>query len=422
LNPTDGGTTQRYSLNAVWEHTDGNVTTRANLYGFYYDLDLFSDFTYFLNDPVHGDQFNQSEKRWVVGANVSRTWQHVAVFGKDSDLTVGFQTRNDFINPIGLYDTEDRQRLSTVRQDRVFEGSYSLYAEATTRWTDWFRTNVGLRGDVFDFNVDSDLPANTGNRWNAVISPKFSAIFGPWHDTEFYLNWGLGFHTDDARGVNTTVDPLTHEGVGRAASIVRTQGAEVGFRTQAVPHLTSTLALFYLHLDSELAFAGDEGSNEPGPPSNRYGIEFANYWRPNSWLSVDAELALTHARYDDVPEGQDLIPQSVPLMFSGGINFGAQGDADGFFANLRARAFSKRPLEDNALYDRPSFLLNGAVGYRHRNWEVAVECLNILNREDNDIEYYYTSRLPGEPLAGVNDVHLHPTEPREFRFKVTYRF
>ena len=420
--PTDGGSSQRYSLNILWRRIDGDVTTTANLYGLYYDLNLFSDFTYFLADPLHGDQFNQREKREVFGGNVARTWEHQTLLGKEAQYTLGFQTRSDFIPSISLYPTKDRQRLGRFSEDRVFESSAALYGEGTVHWNDWFRTVTGLRGDLYYFDVHSNLATNTGSEWAGIVSPKFSAVFGPWQKTELYLNYGMGFHSNDARGVNTTVSATTGAALDPATPLVRTQGAEFGVRTQAVPHLTSTLALYWLKLDSELVYDADVGENTPGPPSERYGIEWSNYWRPAGWFGLDAELALTHSRFTDTSAGQNLIPQSVPLMFAGGITLGAQGGADGFFASLRARAFGKRPLENNAYSDRPSFLVNGSIGYRHKNWEAALECLNILNRADNDIAYYYASRLPGEAAGGVNDVHLHPTEPRQFRLKMTYWF
>jgi hypothetical protein len=422
IDDTTGGDSQRYSLNAVWEHRDGNVVTRANVFGIYYDLDLYSNFTYFLENPLHGDQFNQAEKRWVFGGNLSRTWEHQTLFGKDTQNTLGFQTRQDIIDPIGLYKTQSRQRLSTVREDRVYEGSYSLYAENTTRWSDWFRTDVGVRGDLFDFDTQSNLAANSGSQWAGIVSPKINLIFGPWHDTEFYLSYGMGFHSNDARGVNNTVDPTSLDRLVSVTPLVRTQGAEFGVRTQAVKNLTSTLTLFWLRSDSELVYVGDAGVNEPGPASQRLGVEWSNYWRPARWFGLDAELAATHVRFIDSP-GADRIPDSVPLMFSGGLTVGAQGDDEGFFGTLRARAFAQRPLiEDNSVQGKSSFLVNAAVGYRRRNWEAVLDCLNLFNRDDNDIEYYYTSRLPGEAAAGVDDIHLHPTEPRTFRLRVTYRF
>lgn len=423
VDPTTGGHSQRYSLNLAFQTTDGDVVTTGNVYGIYYDLDLFSNFTYFLDYPDHGDQFQQKEERWIIGGNLARTWKNQEFFGTSADYTLGFQTRHDLIDPIGLYRTEARRRFATVREDEVYESSYSVYADSTARWTDWFRTNIGVRGDVFYFDTSqSTLAANEGSEWDGIVSPKFSAIFGPWKETELYLNYGMGFHSNDARGVNTVIDPNSGDRVDKVDPLVRTMGGEIGVRTQVVPHLTSTLALFWLESDSELVYIGDAGANEAGPGSRRYGIEFANYWRPVRWFSLDAEFAITHARFTD-SGNEDHIPGSIPFMFSGGMTLGAHAEDEGFFATLRARAFDRRPLiEDNSVKGKSSFLVNAGVGYRKANWEAAVECLNLFDRDDNDIEYYYTSRLQNERPEGYDDVHLHPTEPRTFRLRVTYRF
>lgn len=423
IDPFAGGESQRYSLNSVWRATEGSTVTTANVYAIYYDLDLFSNFTYFQDDPVRGDEFEQAERRWIFGGNIARTWLDEKLLGHDATYTVGLQTRHDLISGIGLYHTQERHRVGTVRQDDVYEGNIGIFGEGTVHWTPWMRTIAGLRGDVFCFDTQSStLGGNEGDTFDAMVSPKFTMVFGPWHDTEIYLNYGMGFHSNDARGVNTTVDPSTGERVSKVDPLVRTQGAEIGLRTNAVPTLTSTLSLFWLQSDSELVYVGDAGTNEPGPGSERYGIEFANYWRPAPWFTLDAEFAITHARFTDSGNA-DYIPNSIPWMFSGGVTLGAQQEEDGFFASLRARAFARRPLiEDNSVKGKSSFLVNAGIGYRYKAWEAALECLNLFDREDNDIEYFYTSRLPGEAAAGVDDIHFHPTEPRMFRLRLTYKF
>jgi hypothetical protein len=245
-----------------------------------------------------------------------------------------------------------------------------------------------------------------------------SAIFGPWNETELYVNLGTGFHSNDARGVNNTVDPTTGDPLPGVDPLVRTIGGELGVRTQVIPTLTSTLSLWWLDSDSELVYVGDAGLNEAGPASRRFGIEWTNYWRPCDWVSVDGEIALTHARFRDVG-ADDRIPNSIPVMFSGGI---ALGHEEGFFGSMRARAFVGRPLEESGdIEGKNTFTLNAQVGYRTKDWEVALECLNLLDREDNDIEYYYPSQLSTE-AAPVDDIHFHPAEPRMVRVKMTYRF
>jgi hypothetical protein len=413
LDPSSGGGSQRYSLNAELVTRDGDVVTRANVYGIHYALDLFSNFTYFTSG-LGGDQFEQSESRWVFGGQVARTWEKRELFGVEHDLTLGLQTRHDLIDGIGLWNTRQRSRNGLIRQDDLLQHNAGLYAELQSRWMAKFRTVLGLRGDLHRFeNRRSSLAGQEGSDWGGLVSPKFSAIFGPWHETEYYLSFGTGFHSNDTRGVTASRRP--------ADALVRTLGGEIGLRTQALPDLTTTLALFWLRSDSELIYVGDAGTNEPGPGSERYGVELASYWRPCAWFGADAEVALTEARLRGVG-ADDRVPNSVPVLFSGGVTLGAQGEAPGWFAAARVRAFTGRPLDEAGEFEsRDSFLVNASLGYRRQNWEVALDCLNLLNRADNDIEYAYESQLRGE-LAPVNRVHAHPIEPRMFRARVTLRF
>ena len=421
VDPTDGGDSSRYSLQFNWQKNDGRALTKLNLYGIYYSLDLFSNFTYALDNPVNGDQFEQAERRYIIGGDLSRKWEDLSVFGREASLTLGIQTRMDFINGIGLHKTERRQRLSTVREDDVVESSAGLFAEGTVRWTPWLRTTAGVRADGFLYDVTANTAGNSGDQLAAIISPKFTAVLGPWKKTEIFLNFGTGFHSNDARGVNTTRDPQTGDPVLRTDPLVRTIGAEVGIRTQIIPKVTATLAAFWLDSDSELVYVGDAGTNEAGAASRRYGLEAAVYWAPKDWLTVDAEVAVTHSRFRNSP-GADRIPGSVPWMFSGGFTLGAQGRQPGWFGGMRVRAFGPRPLtEDGSVNGRTTVTVNANVGYRTAKWEAALECLNLFDRRDNDIEYFYTSQLPGE-AASSDDIHFHPAEPRIFRGRITYRW
>ena len=239
-------------------------------------------------------------------------------------------------------------------------------------------------------------------------------MFGPWAETELYLNGGFGYHSNDARGVTISRDPISGKRISGVDPLVRTGGAEVGVRTQLFPDLTSTLSLWYLHSDSELVYVGDAGNIEAGDASERYGVEWSNYWRPRSWIYIDTELTATESRFTGSGEQ---IENSVPLSFSGGISL---GEATGPFASLRARYFSPRPLNgDGSIESQDAFQLNARVGWRRGDWQIALEALNLLDNDDNDIEYLYASRLPGEIAGGIEDVHLHPYEPRQIRLVVT---
>jgi hypothetical protein len=208
LNPTDGGTAHRYSLSGRWHETTADTATRVNAYVIKSGLTLYNDFTYFLNDPVNGDQFTQKDRRVIAGASASKTFMGTAPGGIKSETTVGVQSRYDDIE-VGLFNSKDRSILSTTRDDRVREGSVGVFAESTLRWTSWFRSTVGLRGDLYWTEVNSNLPVNSGNDVDAILSPKLGLVFGPWANIELYLNAGTGFHSNDARGVTATIDPVS---------------------------------------------------------------------------------------------------------------------------------------------------------------------------------------------------------------------
>lgn len=421
LDDTTGGDSSRVNFIADWRRGDAASATRVLLYGFYYDLDLFSNFTYFLDDPERGDQFEQVDKRVTMGLKANHTW-FGQMFGLKSDNTLGVQVRSDNIRN-GLYHTENTNRLSTTRADHVIETSVGVYYENKTQWAEKVRTVAGVRADVFNFDVrTSNLDVNTGEKTSFIASPKASLIFGPWAQTEFYINGGLGYHSNDARGVLTNVDPGSGERVPNAKPLVRTKGAEVGIRTSAIEGLQSSLTFWMLDIDSELLFVGDAGTTEPSRPSRRYGVEFANFYNVNKWLTLDADFAWSHTRFrDDAPEG-NYIPGSLETVVAAGIS--VHDIWGGFFGSLRVRYFGPRSLiEDDSVRSSSTTTVNAQLGYKfNETWTATVDLLNLLDERSSDIDYYYTSRLRGEPDAGVDDIHTHPNEPFSARFTVTARF
>lgn len=419
LDPTDGGNSQRHSLSFDWVHEEDRTTTRTNLYAGYYSLDLFSDFTYFMDNPVQGDQFEQKDSRWFVGGQVARDW-HWDALGQEQRFTLGVQMRTDFINGLGLYNTTQRQRWNTVSLNDIIQDSWGIFAEAELKPTQWLRIVPGLRGDVMQFNVtNSNIAGNTGSKTSGILSPKLNIVFGPWAKTEFYINAGTGFHSNDTRGVISTVDPATGLPSSRATPLVRTYGAEFGIRNESIPKLVNTLSFWTLHSGSELIYQGDTGSSTPGPSSQRFGIELSSYWRPNDWTMLDLEATCTQAYLLDQNPSHQNVPNSIPYTLNAGVTLGG---AQGLFGSLRVRYMAPRPLDPVLdVYSRESIQVNGRIGYRYKNFEVALDCLNLLNRSDYDVAYYYASQLKTDP-APVNDVHVHPIEPRMFRLSVTYRF
>jgi outer membrane receptor protein involved in Fe transport len=420
IDPSDGGDTYRYSGTVEWQRSHDNATTKVTAYGIGYDLNVFSDFTYFLDDAVHGDQFHQADHRFISGAKA--TYKQIDRWGsREVQNTLGLQLRNDDITTVGLYHTQARKLLDTVRQDQVLETSAAAYGQNEIAWTPWLRTLAGLRVDGYRFRVDAGDPVNGGTNRAAIVSPKGGVVIGPFKGTELYANAGLGFHSNDARGTTITRDPGTGEAVDPVTPLVRANGAEVGVRTVTIPHLQTSLTLWTLSLASELVFTGDAGTTEPSRPSHRYGIEFANYYSPKPWLILDGDISWSHARFTEFDPVGDYIPGSVATVISGGATVDSLRN---FYGSARLRYFGPRALvEDNSSRSKATSLMNLEAGYKlAKHVKLGVDVFNVFNASDSDIDYYYASRLPGEPADGVNDIHLHPTLPRTARAQLIVGF
>jgi hypothetical protein len=420
IDPSDGGDSHRYSVVGEWQRRGENSLTKANVYGIGYGLNLFSNFTYFLDDPVNGDQFRQADRRIVAGGRVTHQWFET-FFGRSFENLVGIDVRHDHIGLIGLYHTRDRELIDTIRADKVLQTSAGVFAQSTVQWGEKVRTVIGLRADDYHFGVHASDPANGGTANASLLSPKLSIILGPWANTEVYASAGSGFHSNDGRGSTLTRDPKTGDPANRVDPLVRTKGAEVGLRTNVIPRLQSTIALWGLDINSELVFSSDAGSTDASRPSRRTGIEWSNYYRLSDHLILDADLAYSKARFTDHDIIGDRIPGAVEGVVSSGIS---AYDLGRFSGSLRYRYLGPRPLiEDNSVHSRTSNLVTASLGYALTpRYRFVVEGLNVLNSKVSDIDYYYTSRLPGEPVGGVTDSHLHPVEPRAIRLRFQATF
>jgi hypothetical protein len=411
LDPSDGGQTHRYSLSAKYAQSMGEQRSRANVYIIDYRLNLFSNFTYFQDDPVHGDQFEQLDERTVMGGGASHRW--VSKLGHyDVEYTLGGGVRFDDIRQLGLFKTMQRQRLSTVSLDSVKQVSANVYYQGAIQWLPWLRSVTGVRADQYYFDVNSDTAANSGRDSAGIWSPKLSLIFGPWRKTEFYVNIGRGFHSNDARGATLTVDPLTGLSAQKLSPLVPAMGYEVGVRSTVIPNLQTSLAFFILDIDSELVFVGDAGNTTPSRPSQRVGVEWANFYKPISYLMLDADVSLSHSRFKGDDPAGNYIPGSIEQTASVGIKL----EQGAWFGAARLRYFGSRPLiEDNSVRSHPSTMVNLASGWQfNKKTQLNIEVLNLFNAQVSDIDYYYTSQLAGE-VTPVSDVHTHPAEPRVIR-------
>jgi hypothetical protein len=343
----------------------------------------------------------------------------------DTENAIGLEFRNDSVAPLGLYLTKDAQRYGTVREDDVDQFTVGVFGESEIEWTRFFRTTFGLRGDIHHWNVRADNPQNAGTATSGILSPKVSAVFGPWGDTEFYANWGRGFHSNSGLGVVLNVDPFTGEPADRAPAFARANGAEFGVRTVAVSGLQTTATLWYLGFDSELIYVGDSGSTVAGPATRRMGVEITNYFRPNPWTTIDLDVSFSRARFVDLPEGESFVPGSLNRVISAGFTVEPPLErGQGPFGSVRLRHFGPRPLlEDASRKSSSTSTVNGEVGFKfNEQFRLVLEGFNLFDAEVSDIDYFFASRLPGEPFEGVEDIHLHAALPRSARLSLRVSF
>ena len=479
LNPTDGGHSQRYSLQGEWHRQRANSLTKIAGYGFYYDLNLFSDFTYYLDDPAKGDQFEQQDRRWVAGLDAHHTifseW-----FGRRVENTIGLQVRNDWVHN-GLFRTENRVRTDksdsnacndepidecTANPDlvailpaatdlnRFTDTLVGVYAENEIQWAARFRSVLGLRGDDAKYLVTSLTPSylaselptspmvnfaqlNSGSATKFLPQPKLSLIFGPWSCVEFYAQGGFSYHSNDARGATQREEPISPDNPFPTPStpispLVQLKGGEFGVRVAAAHRLQSSFSQWYLRSNSELQQDGDTGGTTPSQQSsNRYGIEWANYYAPTDHWALDLDMADSRAQFTQIDPadaaytnpgggqypvqgpGGKLVPEAVKVVISSGITM---HDYKRFTATTRLRYFGPRDLTSDGLNrSRATLLVNAGAGYQiGERWRVFADFLNVLDRRNDDITYAYVSRItPTAPAAFTNV--FHPTEPSEVR-------
>lgn len=412
VDPDLGGATSRYALTGALEYE----TWSLNAYAIDYDFTLFSNFTYFLDDPLDGDEFEQRDARRIYGIGLNGAG-NLAFVRRKVEYRWGGGLRFDDIDEIGLFGTVARQRDETIRDDRVEELSLDAWGEIEIGINERLRTVLGLRADYYDWQVDAVRIANSGDGDDTLLSPKAAVAYRLTDDVEGYINWGQGFHSNDVRGATITIDPRSGQPVERVDALVRSQGAEVGLRFERSQTFNASLVAFWLELDSELVYVGDAGTTEPNDATERLGFEATMFWQARDWLAINAAYATTDAQFKTDQGGGTEIPGAVESTFTLGAN---AAWLNGIRASARLRWLGEAPLvEDGSRRSYDSLLLNAGISYRPGRTEYRLDVFNLLDADDDDIAYFYESRLPGEPPDGLSDTHFHPLEPRTFRASVT---
>ncbi len=444
LDPSDGARSERFSLSGRYATKGEHWALAASAYYIKSSMTLWNDYTHFLDDPIAGDQEQQSEDRQTAGGQSTYTYR-LNVGSVASDTTVGLQGRYDDVY-VDRRHTHDRQVLGYCEAeqdggpalafpavdgacdaDRARIGEVGLYGQNTTHWLPWLRTVLGLREDYEHAFDHSFISGFSGATDQALFQPKGSLILGPWRKTEVYLSAGRGFHSNDVRGVFQTV---SIEGVpvaaGRTPLLSPATAYEAGLRSDLTPTLSAQTDVFREDFQSELAYDQDEGQDDASAPSRRYGIEASAQYRPYPWLELNTDLTWAHARYrgDLSAFGLDgpYIANAPDFIGSVGMLVNGLGP---WFGGLEWRVLGAYPVSDGDKTPQdPGYSeLNLNAGYRfNRTLKVQVDLFNLTNTHANASAADYISRLPGEPAVGVADHQNHPLEPISARFSLTAAF
>jgi outer membrane receptor for Fe3+-dicitrate len=424
LDPSEGGDTSRTSLSVGYRVRDEHGGLwRASLYGVEYRLRLFSDFTLFARDPVHGDEIEQDDQRFVWGLDTAYE-RHFDLDGMDTYLTAGFQMRNDDTEN-ALWHAEKRVRLPDCfdtganpcndTNDRIRD--MAGYAEATIHILPHVHLLPGIRFEQFVWDVDDLNPATRtdpalttgGTASRAMVLPKLSLEAEATPKLDLFANVGSGLHSNDARG-----DVATH---GEGA-LARALGAEAGARTSLVPHAKFSADFWYLHLDSELVWDGDNGTTEASGPTRRYGVDLEGEYDPLPWLRLDANVSLAHAQFVHNAANGNGLALAPKIMGQGGITV-IQGDG---FVSLRGRGIGDRPgADDNPkLVAQGYFILDLVAGYKLGKLDLSLTLNNLLDSTWREAQFADSSRVtPNGPI--VEQMHFTPGIPLSATVTASYR-
>ena len=414
IDPDLGGDSYRYSLTGSFELNNWEL----NLYTSSYYMSLINNPTYFLNDSINGDEFEQEDERILLGGSLVNEVE-TEMFGLPVRRTIGADLRYDDVSELNLFYTVSRNRIESLREDEAQQLSLGSFADLQFSLTDRLRASVGLRLDFYDFEVDALRAQNSGSKNESLWQPKVNIAYGVNENLELYANYGEGFHSNDARAAINTIDPATGNPSDTLDILVQGEGSELGFRYDTLEGFNFSVAWFELDLDSELVFVGDAGTTEPSDPSRRNGIELNSFWEFTEALVFDFAATKSDGHFRGLPSGENSIPDAHDLVVAAGLTY---HNPNGWTSSLRVRHFDDAALtEDESVKKDSSTLVHFGVSYAQESWELGLDIINLLDQEDDDIAYWFESRMIGE-TASFEDIHFHPSNPRAVRALLKYKF
>jgi hypothetical protein len=410
LDPSEGGRTSRANAYATLTTAlPHDAVLRQQVYYVRYYFDLFSNFTFFKNNPVNGDEISQRD----TGRNL---YGYTGTYDRDDYLgtkalhtTLGLSTRLD---QAGLWLRQAVQRQladsSVLSQGRLYEQNINAYLDETLALTDRFTLNAAVRADVFIFqfrgqsraSILNPLAPLAGRVTRGRVSPKLNLYYQLSPAVQLFVRSGLGFHSNDARGVV--------QGRGRFNALPRATGAEAGSTFKPVPALVVNAAAWTLHLQDELVYSGDEGTTESVGPTQRFGVDVSARYQLSRRFFLDADVNYSHGRLVNAPAGENRIPLAPTFTSIGGLTMRSPS---GLSASLRYRHLDSRPAsEDNTIRARGYFLLDAVVNYTQLRYQLGFSAQNLLNVPWNEAQFATDSQLRGEATS-VNELNFTPGTP-----------
>jgi outer membrane receptor protein involved in Fe transport len=425
IDPTEGGSTQRHQASIAYVYRHDDDEARALLYFVKSAFTLYSNFTFFADDPVNGDGREFDDDRTMIGASWS--YKRTRKIGDASfATTIGMQARHDSIDN-GLFHQASRKIIGTLVDAGITETSVGLYAEEDARLLPFLRVVAGLRFDRFDVNVkdraesqDPASPASSGIAGSTRVSPKASMILSPAHFIDLFLNFGRGFHSNDARGAVLRAPGHT------VTLLAPATGYEAGTRLKLFEKIDLAAAVFRLDMDSEIVWLGDEGTTEARGPTRRIGVELEGRWKLLPWLFLDADATFTKATFTENAGNGNGVALAPTRTFAGGVGV---KHPSGVFGSVRVRSIASRPANDgedrlrNPLDAEGWTLFDAELGYRWKDIEFAVDVRNLGNASWKEVQFANTSRTRTEVQKGIpaqHDIHFTPGWPFTALGRVTY--
>jgi len=412
LDPNEGGVTSRNNLNALLTTTLQNGSYFKNqVYYSDYQFELYSNFTFYKEDPVNGDQIRQKEKRNLYGYNGS---YHKVFYAGRAQITseVGANIRMDRTNNSELSRTIDRKDVTAhLMFGDIYENNYAAYISETIAFNSKFSVNTGIRYDYFhDKYRDKLLNKGKVKASASIFSPKLSFFYTANDKAQFYLSSGKGFHSNDTRAV------VLQNGL---KILPAAYGSDLGTVLKPAKNILVNAALWYLWLDQEFVYVGDEGSVEPSGKSKRYGADLSVRYQPVAWLYIDGDLNYSHGRAVGEPKGSDYLPLAPKLTSIGGITVKTK---PGINTSLRYRYMGDRPAnEDNTVVAKGYFITDAFLNYSHKKYEIGISVQNLFNVKWKETQFDTESRMLSEPTP-ISEIHFTPGTPFFAKMNFTYSF